>query len=275
MAERVWQSSTHLVERFVLWFATSGLRIFVVVLLAAIAIKILQMLTARLRKIVIGDDDCSERRQRAETLTAVAQTAGGIVIFIGASMMVLREVGLDIAPLLATAGIGGLAIGFGAQTLVKDVITGFFLLIEDDVRVEDLVEVGGKSGVVERVSLRTIRIRDWNTGAVHVIPNSSVTSVTNMTRGFSRYVVDVPVSEKADPKVVFATLEEIGRELVEDPRLKSDVLEPLEILGLESPTRAPLVKARITTRPRRQWTVGRELNLRIRQRFGEKGIELR
>ena len=275
MTGQVWQGSAHFVERFVVWLATSGLRIFVVVLLAAIAIKVLQVLTNRLRKIVIGDDDCTERRQRAETLTGVAQTAGGIVIFIGASMMVLREVGLDIAPLIATAGIGGLAIGFGAQTLVKDVITGFFLLVEDDLRVDDFVEVAGKMGNVERVSLRTIRIRDWNTGAVHVIPNSTVTTVTNMTREFSRYMVDVPITEKADPKAVFQALEEIGKEISDDPRLKSDVLGPLEILGLETPTRAPIVKARIKTRPRRQWDVGRELNLRIRQRFAERGIELR
>src|SRR5688500_2484470 len=110
---------------------------------------------------------------------------------------------------------------------------------------------------------------------MHVIPNSSITTVSNLTRGFARYVVDVPVSDEADPKTVFATLEEIGMELAEDPRFKSDILQPLEILGLESPTRLPVVKARITTRPRRQWPVGRELNLRIRQRFAERGIELR
>ena len=274
MTDRAWQASAQLVERFVVWTATSGVRVIVILLLAAIAIRVLNVLMGRLRTVITAHDSGEERRQRAETLTGVAYTAGAILIVGGSAMMILREVGLDVGPLIATAGIGGLAIGFGAQTLVKDVITGFFLLVEDHVRVEDFVEIAGKSGTVERITLRTIRIRDAN-GAMHVIPNSAITTVSNLTRGFSRYVVDVPVSDKADPRAVFATLEEIGKELAEDPRFKSDILQPLEILGLESPTRLPVVKARITTVPRRQWPVGRELNLRIRQRFAEKGIELR
>lgn len=110
---------------------------------------------------------------------------------------------------------------------------------------------------------------------MHVVPNSSVTTVSNETLGFSRYLVDIPVAENADLKTVFAVLERVGKDIQQTPEIAKDVVEPLEILGLESPTKLPVVKARITTRPRRQWRVGRELNFRIRTRFAESGIELR
>jgi small conductance mechanosensitive channel len=114
-------------------------------------------------------------------------------------MMILNEIGVQIGPLVAAAGIGGLAFGFGAQTLVKDVITGFFLLIEDEIRVGDVIEIAGKEGVVERISLRTIRVRDIE-GTAHIVPNSSVTILSNRTLGFSRYVMDIPLAETADVK---------------------------------------------------------------------------
>lgn len=263
-----------LVDGLILWLGTSGLQIVFVLVLATIAAQILKRLGRRLRSSIAGGDPASEKATRADTLVSVVQTIGGLVIFAVSSMMILREIGIDVGPLLAAAGIGGLAIGFGAQTLVKDVITGFFLLVEDQIRVGDVVEAAGKSGVVEAVTLRTLRLRDM-AGTVHVIPNSSVTIVSNSTRGFSRYVFDIPLSDKADPTAAFRVLRDVDEELRRDPKLGHEILEPLEVLGIEAPTKQPVVKARITTRPRRQWRVGRELNLRIRQRFAEAGIELR
>ena len=274
LLQRGWELVLALGERLVSWLATSGLRIVLVLLFAWIATKVLKRLTSQLRNVLAAGDESSERAKRADTLAGVVRTLGGILVLGGTIIMVLREVGVEIGPLIATAGIGGLAIGFGAQTLVKDVITGFFLLLEDQVRVGDVVTLADKSGLVEGLGLRTIRVRDAS-GTVHIVPNSSVTIVSNMTRDYSRYVVDIPVGERSDPKQVFGIIEQIGEELSHDPAVSKDILEPLEILGLESPTRMPVVKARITTRPRRQWHVGRELNLRIKERFSEAQIELR
>jgi small conductance mechanosensitive channel len=269
-----WEATLQLSERFINWFATSGVRIVFIVFLAWAATAITRRVTRRIHDTFAANDGSAERMKRADTIAGVIRTIAGVVILLGSFMMILREIGLDIAPFVATAGIGGLALGFGAQSLVKDVITGFFVLIEDQVRVGDIVQIGDKIGSVEGISLRTIRLRD-ESGTVHNIPNSSVTIVSNMTRDFSRYVVQIPITANADPRQVFGVLHEIGEEMEKEPALSRDILEPLEILGLESPTKEPVVKARIKTRPRRQWAIGRELNLRIKKRFAETGIDLR
>jgi len=188
--------------------------------------------------------------------------------------MILKEIGIEIAPILATAGVGGLALGFGAQSLVKDVISGFFLLLEDQVRVGDLVQVDGRAGPVEKITLRTISIRDIS-GNVHVVPNGSVNVVMNMTKDYSRYVFDVGVAHREDPDEVFAVLREIGEEMQKDSKFGPLILEPLEILGVDSfAASAVIIKARIKTLPIKQWEVGREFNRRMKKRFDEVGIEM-
>ncbi|MGH7897644.1 MAG: mechanosensitive ion channel family protein, partial [Candidatus Binatia bacterium] len=223
----------NLAERFVTWTLTSGLRIVIVLLLAWVAIRVIRGLLGRLKTVMVGTSTSIERIKRADTVTGMLQTVGVIFVIAAALMMTLRETGIDIAPVLATAGIGGLAIGFGAQTLVKDVISGFFLLVEEQMRIGDIVEVGGKGGVVEGVTLRTIRLRDVS-GNVHIIPNGSVSVVTNMTRDYSRYVFDVQVARKEDPDRVCEALRGIGQELQQDPAYGDDILQPLEVFGVES-----------------------------------------
>jgi moderate conductance mechanosensitive channel len=274
MMERTQQTLLALGQRSVTWIATSGLRIALIVFMAAIAARVLKSLSSHLRKILAGDAPDIEREKRADTVAGIVRTIGGILILVGTVMMVLNEIGVNIGPFVATAGIGGLAFGFGAQTLVRDVITGFFLLLEDEIRIGDVVKIADKEGLVERISLRTIRVRDVD-GTVHVVPNSSVTTVSNMTLGFSRYVVDIPIAENADLKSAFAALDRVAKDIESNPELAKDVVEPLEVLGLDSPTKLPVVKARITTKPRRQWDVGREVNFLIRTRFAESGVELR
>jgi moderate conductance mechanosensitive channel len=274
LSSRVSQTLLALGERLTAWVATSGLRIVLILALSIGAARVLKALCARLRAILAGGEEETERSKRAETVAGIVRTAGGIVILVGATMMILNEIGVQIGPLVAAAGIGGLAFGFGAQTLVKDVITGFFLLIEDEIRVGDVIEIAGKEGVVERISLRTIRVRDIE-GTAHIVPNSNVTIVSNRTLGFSRYVMDIPLAEASDVKTALDVLQRVGEEIRQDPKISAELLEPLEILGLESPAKAPLIRARVTTRPRRQWQVGRELNLIVRSRFAEAGIDLR
>ena len=259
-------------ERFFTWVLTSGLRITIIVILAWTAMRLLSGASKRLHKVMVGSSQSIERIKRADTVIGMVRTVAMILVMIAATMMALRETGIDIAPVLATAGIGGLAIGFGAQTLVKDVITGFFVLLEEQVRIGDVVEVAGKSGTVEGLTLRTLRLRDVS-GNVHVVPHGNITVVTNMTKDFSRYVVDVQVARREDPDRVFATLRAIGEALQKEEAYAPDILQPIEIFGVDALTPTSFtVKARLTTRAMKQWRVGREFTRRVKKQFDEAGI---
>jgi small-conductance mechanosensitive channel len=261
-----------LMERFITWLLTSGVRILIITVLAWVAIRVIRGMTARLHKAMVGKSVSLERIKRADTILGMVRTVCAIFVGVTAAMMALRETGIDIAPVLATAGVGGLAIGFGAQTMVKDVISGFFLLVEEQVRIGDIVEVAGKSGVVERISLRTIRLRDV-AGNVHVVPNGNVSLVTNMTLDYSRYLVEAQVARREDPDRVFEALRSIGDEMQKDPEHGEDILQPIEVLGVDALAAASMtIKARLTTRPMRQFRVGLEFNRRMKKRFDELGI---
>ena len=197
-----------------------------------------------------------------------------VVIVIVAGLTVLSALGINIAPLLAGAGVVGLAVGFGAQTLVKDVITGAFLLFEDTVQVGDVAVINGQGGLVEAITIRTIRLRDL-AGSVHTIPFSTVGAITNMTKEYSRYVLDVGVAYREDTDRVAELLREIDADLRADPEFGQHILQPIEILGVDRfEDSAVVVRARLTTKPIMQWTVGREFNRRLKKKFDEHGIEI-
>ena len=188
--------------------------------------------------------------------------------------MLLKEAGFDIGPILAGAGIVGLAVGFGAQNLVRDVITGIFILLEDQVRVNDVAIINGTGGLVEQINLRTTVLRGLD-GTVHVFPNGTITTLSNMTHGFSYYVFDIGVAYKEDTDHVAQVVKQIGDTMMEEDAFKSDILEPVEILGVDRfADSAVIVKARIKTAPIKQWTIGREMNRRIKKKFDELGIEI-
>ena len=197
-----------------------------------------------------------------------------VLILIVATMIILKELGVEIGPLLAAAGIVGLAVGFGAQSLVKDVISGFFILLEDQVRVGDVVQIAGKTGVVEKIHLKTTILRDLS-GNVHFVPNGQIDSVTNMTKEYSRYVFDIGVAYREDADEVMNVIKEVDEELRKDPAFKDEILEPIEVLGLdEFADSAIIIKARTTTKPIKQWYVGREFKRRLKKKFDEKDIEI-
>ena len=211
---------------------------------------------------------------RARTLLPLLRMALLVVLVTMVVMVSLSELGLNIGPLLAGAGVVGLAIGFGAQTLVKDIITGIFILIEDHISVGDVVKVDTHAGVVEKLTLRTIQLRDV-AGTVHVLPFSAVTTLENMTKDFSRYVFNVGIAYREDTDHVVTVLRQLGDELMQDEAYKNLILEPLEIMGVDSfGDNAVVIKARITTVPIKQWAVGREFNRRMKKRFDELGIEI-
>ena len=249
--------------------------VFTSVLVIVIAVVLWEMASSVIERHLARDAEGGARLSaRARTLLPLLRRVLMIVVATLVGFVVLSEIGVDIGPLLAGAGVVGLAIGIGSQTLVKDMITGVFILIENQFTVGDVVSVGGKTGVVEDISIRTIRMRDLS-GNVHVIPFSSVSTVENMTREFSCYVFDVGVAYSEDVDEVIAVLRELGEELRADETHGRHVREPLEIMGLnEFGDSAVVVRARVTTTPGDQWMVGREFNRRIKRRFDELGIEI-
>lgn len=261
-------------ERGLEWLLTSGLRIVFIVGGILVALWLFRAAIRRVQAILAGVAPTPEQAKRAATLTHILRDVVVVAVVAIGSMLVLAEIGIDLKPILAAAGIGGLAIGFGAQSVVKDVISGFFLLLENQVRVGDVVTVGGTGGLVEAITLRTIVLRDL-AGNVHIIPHGGVDRVTNMTKDYSRYVFDVRVAYREDPDEVIRVLQEIGAGLQQDPAFAPDILEPLEILGVDKfADSAVIIKCRVTTKPIQQWRVGREMNRRIKKTFDARGIEI-
>ena len=216
----------------------------------------------------------SEAKKRVHTLGNILRHAFLIVITFVAVLMILGELGIQLGPLLATAGIGALAIGFGAQSLVKDVISGFFIILENQYRIGDVIEVSGVSGLVESVSLRRTVLRDLR-GRVHTIPNGEIKVVSNLSKEWSRSVLDIGISYSEDIDKVIDLLSQIGKELESEEPYKSAILESLQILGVEKFDEFQLViRMMVKTAPLKQWEVERELRRRIKIRFDEKGIQM-
>jgi moderate conductance mechanosensitive channel len=221
-----------------------------------------------------GPTGYGPRSQRLRTFLPLLRNVIFIFIVTIAGLLILSELGVNIAPLLAGAGVVGLAIGLGSQTLVKDVISGLFILFEDTVNVGDVVEVDGRGGVVEAISIRSIRLRDVS-GAVHTIPFSNVSTVKNMTKDFAYYVFDLSVGYGTDLNQVVEVLKRVDEEARSDPDLGRDIIEPIGIDGLDRfADSALVVRARVKTWPGKQWRVGRSYNQRIKQAFDAAGIEI-
>lgn len=255
--------------------ASTALSIVIVLVAALLAWEIVSGLTEAFLSGTSDQGARVDRSNRVGTLVPLVRNASLVVLVTFAAFICLSEIGVDIGPLLAGAGVVGLAVGFGAQTLVKDVITGIFILLEDTISVGDVVDVGdGHSGVVETVSIRSIRLRDLS-GWVHTVPFSAVAAVTSLTKNFSYYVFDIGVSYREDTDQVVDVIRQLGDELQKDPAYKDAILNPLEILGLDAfADSAVVIKARFRTRPIQQWAVGREFNRRLKRRFDELGIEI-
>jgi len=255
------------------WVTTSGVRIVVILVLMLVAVKAAQLVAARLLgKWQKGKDD--EYRKRTDTLASVVRHLLNVTIIAVGAVMILGELGVKIGPILAAAGIAGVAVGFGAQHLIKDIISGFFIILEDQIRVGDVVQVAGKGGLVEAVNLRMTILRDL-AGNVHFVPNGSIDAVTNMTKDYSRYVFDIGVAYREDVDEVIEVIKQVDQDLRSDAQFADDILEPIEILGLDQfADSAVVIKARTKTRPIKQWAVAREFNRRLKKKFDEKGIEI-
>jgi len=222
----------------------------------------------------LSRDAKAAQSARVRTLLPMLRTALLAVILIFVVLSVLTEIGVNVAPLIAGAGVVGIAVGFGSQRLVQDVITGIFLLFEDAVAVGDVVQLGGLNGVVEHLSIRSIKLRAVD-GSLHIIPFSAVTSVTNQTRDFAFAVIDVNVDYREDTDKVSDTLRQIASEMREDPRWRPVIRDDLDVMGVDRlGDSGVIMRVRLKTEPSQRWAVAREMNRRIKRRFDELGIEI-
>jgi small-conductance mechanosensitive channel len=263
-------------QELVDWLLNAGLRIALIGVSAYMVIRIGTAAARRFETEMSAGSglDVIERTKRAQTLGRIIQKSLAIVVVVIAGLMVLRELQLDITPVLTGAGIVGLAVGFGAQTLVRDVISGFFLILEDQVRVGDSAVVNGTGGLVEAINLRTIVLRDEQ-GALHVFPNGEIKTLANMSKDFAYHVINVGVSYHDDPDRVAEAIRDAGTSMMTDPEYRPHILTPIEVYGVDAFEADRLVvKARIKTVPQKQWLVGRELQKRIARLLRERGIQV-
>lgn len=257
----------------------AGLRLLLIAIVAYVGIRAVRFALHKLESFLLTmrkeeDKNQLDAEKRVKTLTGLLRTICLTLLWVVAIVMSLDQVGLDITPILASAGIVGLAVGFGAQNLVRDVINGFFMILENQVRVGDVAVVNGTGGLVETISFRTITLRDLN-GTVHIFPNGTITTLSNMTKEWSYYVMDIGVAYKEDTDRVTAVIKDVGKELQEDPEFGPNILEPIEVLGVDQfADSAVVIKARLKTLPIKQWVVGREYRRRLKKAFDAKGIEI-
>lgn len=249
-------------------------RIAGIILLMLLAMWIAKIVSSRIFAFYTRKQQDSEVQKRADTLSSIFSLILRITILLLGGIMLLSELGIEIGPILAAAGVVGLAIGFGAQNLVQDIISGFFILLEDQIRVGDVVQIAGKGGLVEKINLRAVILRDLS-GNVHYVRNGMIDIVTNMTKEFSMYVFDIGVAYRENTDEVVKVIKLVDEDLQSDPEFAPNILEPIEILGVDQfADSAVIIKARYKTVSLKQWMVAREFNRRLKMAFDERDIEI-
>jgi small conductance mechanosensitive channel len=268
-----WLSPTFwndLVSQTVTWLISTLPSLLIISILAFILLKVTNLFLRRIKPIMLkhmesgSDLDSRELEKRLDTLLGILRSIIKVIIWVMVGMLVLRKIGIDIAPIIAGAGIVGLAVGFGAQELVRDFIAGFFMLLENQIREGDVAIVNGTGGLVEHVGMRTIVLRDLS-GVVHVFQNGKVNTLSNMTKNWSGMVFDIGVAYKEDTDKVAEVIQQVAEELRADPDFRDKILEPIEIFGVDGfGDSAVIMKARFKTVPIEQWAVGREYRRRLK-----------
>lgn len=266
-----------LLDRFLAWLPENlerPARILLILALAALALHLIHRFIPRLRDAIAARQGSREDSQRVLTLSRVVRYALTVAMTVIASLSILGEFGISVAPILGAAGVVGIAIGFGAQSLVKDYFTGFFLLLENQIRIGDVVEAGGKAGLVEELTLRYLRLRDYS-GNVHYIPNGNISVVTNMSLGFAYAVIDAGVAYDEDIGQVQEVMRATAAEMCSDAVMAGKILEPMEIAGVDDwADSAVVIRCRFKVQPLEQWNVRREYLRRLKEAFDREGIEI-
>lgn len=266
-----------IVQKISPWLFNQGIKILAIVFVAYFVRRSIGIFIEKLvRKIVVADNSLSEEaeKKREDTLIRIFSTSAVIIVWIVASLMVLQEVGLPIGPLLATAGIAGLAVGFGGQHLIRDVICGLFIIMENQYRIGDVVALGGTRGLVEDISLRMTTLRDLD-GVVHHVPHGEIKEVSNLSKGFARVNLDVGISYSSNLEQVISVVNKVGEDLANDPVWQELILKPPQFLRVNDfGDSALIIKILGETKPLKQWEVTGELRKRIKIAFDQEGIEI-
>jgi small conductance mechanosensitive channel len=248
--------------------------VILIFFLAIITKALFNRLTRTLENHLKNRADSLEEKKRVQTLARVFRYITSLVVTVVALMLALSALGFSIAPILATAGVAGIAVGFGAQSLVKDYFTGFVMLLENQIRQGDIIEVGGKAGSVEEVTLRYVRLRDYE-GAVHYIPNSNITLVTNKSRSYAYAVIDIGISYKEDIERVYDVMRSVAKKIRQDSNYSEKILDDLEIAGVEHlGDFAVVIRARIQVTAQDQNPVRRKLLEEMKTAFDLASIEI-
>lgn len=262
------------------WIISFIPSVLLTIVLLIVTLKLLKFFTNRIKTFIIkrsqqnSEENTEEAEKRINTLMGIIHTTGKISTWIIFSMILLREIGIDIGPILAGAGIVGIAVGFGSQELVKNIFSGFFILLDNRIRTGDTAEINGISGLVENVELRTITLRDIS-GTVHIFENGKINTLANKTKEWSATVLDIGVDYKEDVNSVIDIMRNIGDDMMNDPEQSEKILQPIEIFGLDRfEDSSVVIKARIKTKPSKQWEVDREYKKRLKYKFDEKGITI-
>lgn len=278
-----WLSPTfwqEIISQTVAWIITTLPSLLIIFVMAFLALKLTNIFLHRLKPLMIKhmesgtEIDTTEMEKRIDTLLKILRSMIKIIVWLMIGMLILRKIGIDIAPIIAGAGIVGLAIGFGAQELVRDFISGFFMLLENQIRNGDVAIINGTGGLVEHVGMRTIVLRDLS-GVVHIFQNGKINTLSNMTKNWSGMVFDIGVAYKEDTDRVVDVIQQVADDLRADPDFKNKILEPIEIFGVDQfGDSAVVIKARFKTKPIEQWAVGREFRRRLKKAFDDQGIEI-
>ncbi|HKM94327.1 MAG TPA: mechanosensitive ion channel family protein [Prolixibacteraceae bacterium] len=254
--------------------------IFLLIIFLVVALSLLRYFLKRLTLLLIGRAqkhegiEAREAEKRLKTLIGIIWGIGKVIIWTIVIILLLNKLGIDIRPILAGAGIVGLAVGFGAQELVRDFITGFFIILENQVRMGDVAIINGTGGTVEKIELRTITLRDFS-GVVHIFQNGKINTISNMTKEWSAMVLDMAVAYKEDPEKVIQIMVKVGLEMQNDEVFGPKILEPIEVVGVDAfADSAVIIRARFKTKPIEQWSVGREYRKRLKKAFDQQGIEI-
>jgi moderate conductance mechanosensitive channel len=255
-------------------------RITLILIFAFICTRAMGRILRGLRSYIVkmmlkaGSGNQIEIEKRVETVSGFTRTGLFVLVWTTAFIMILKELNFEIWPLVTGAGVVGVAVGFGAQSVIKDILNGLFLLVENQIRVNDVAVINGKSGLVEEINLRTTVLRGED-GAVHIFPNGSIQGISNLTREYSYYVFNLSVDYKENTDQVVNVLKQIADQLQSEEPYHSAILAPLEVMGVDQLADfAVLIKARFKTLPGQQWLIGREMNRRIKLRFEEARIEM-
>lgn len=275
--ENITLAFNKIITEIVNWLLYDFTYILISLVVVIVLIWLLNAISRNLEKVILKRSDAlhdKEAQKRVKTLMSIGRGIMRLILWAIFALILLKRIGIEIGPIIASAGIAGIAIGFGAQELIRDFLAGFFVLLDNQIRTDDIVVINGTTGVVEKIELRTIRLRD-HSGVVHIFQHGKINTLSNMTKEWSALVFEIGVAYKEDVDTVIAIMKSVGEDLEKDSRFSGNILEPISILGVEQFANSSIqLKVRIKTQTGEQWQTRREYMRRLKYAFDKKGIEI-